>query len=290
MELIDLLLAPLRFDLTRRALLEVTLVSLACGALGVLVVLRGLSFIGDALSHCVVPGVVIGYQTRGSLELWGAATAVLAAWAIAWLARRGRLGGDTAIAVVFSAMFALGLALISATGSYTNDLTEILFGNVLAVSALDLWISAATALAVLLALAVLYRPLVLASFDPNAARALGLSLGLLDLILYLLIALAIVSGAVAVGALLVTARLIVPAAAARLLARTVAGQMVTSAVLGCAAGWIGLYLSYYVRIASGGAVVLAAVALFALALALAPRSGLLARWTARRGAALKATT
>src|ERR1700680_2128891 len=126
-------MAPLQFELTRRALLEVTLVGLACGALGVLVVLRGLSFISDALGHCVVPGVVVAYLLHGPLELWGGVAALLSACGMALLARHARLGGDTAIAVVFTTLFALGLGLISASGSYLTDLTEILFGNVLSV-------------------------------------------------------------------------------------------------------------------------------------------------------------
>jgi manganese/iron transport system permease protein len=274
MDLLSALLAPLQFDLTRRALLEVTLVGLACGTVGVLVVLRGLSFIGDALAHCVVPGVVFGYLTRTSLELWGGLAGVLSAWIIGFAVRAGWLGGDAATAVVYTGMFALGLALISGTGSYLNDLTEILFGNVLAVNELDLVISAVTALIVLAAVALLYRPLVLASFDPTAVRALGLPLLVLDLALYALIALAVVSGVAAVGSVLVTALLIVPAATARLLVRTVSSQMLLSALLGSLAGWVGLYVSYYQRVASGGAIVLAAVLFFMLALILSPRSGL----------------
>lgn len=266
MDLVSFLAGPLTFDLTRRALLEVSLVGLACGTVGVLVVLRGLSFIGDALAHCVVPGVVLGYVTRGSIELWGGLAALLSAWAIALSVRGGWLGGDASIAVVYTAMFALGLALISGTGSYLNDLTEILFGNVLAVSEVDLILSSAAALVVLLAIGLLYRPLVLASFDPVGTRALGLPLRTLDLLLYGLIALAVVSGLAAVGSLLVTALLIVPAASARLLVRRVNQQMLISAALGALAGWIGLYVSYYLRVASGGAVVLAAVAIFGLAL------------------------
>jgi manganese/iron transport system permease protein len=282
---------PLAFDLTRRALLAVTLVGLACGAIGTFVVLRGLSFIGDALAHCVVPGVVVGYLTRGNLALWGALAALLSAWLIGLLARRSRVGGDASIAVVYSGMFALGLALISLTGSYLNDLTEILFGNVLAVNETDLWTGAAVAAIVLAVLVLLHRPLVLASFDPGAARALGARLGLLDAILYALVALTIVSGVLAVGSLLVTALLIVPAASARLFARRLSSLLVLAALLAGLAGWIGLYASYYYRVASGGAVVLAAVTIFALSLLLSPRGlpSLLARRRFARPAARPAS-
>jgi manganese/iron transport system permease protein len=270
-DLVGLISGPLQFELTRRALLEVSLVGLACGALGVLVVLRGLSFIGDALGHCLVPGVVIAYLFHGPLEVWGGAAALISAWGIAWLGRHARLGGDAAIAVVFTTMFAVGLALISASGSYLTDLTSILFGNILSVDATDLTISALCAVTILAILRALYRPLVLVAFDPGAAMALGLPRAGLDLVLYALIALAVVSGAVAAGSLLVTALLIVPAAAARLCARDVGRQMALAAGLGCLAGWIGVYTSYYARVASGGSVVLAAVLLFGLAVLVSRR-------------------
>jgi ABC-type Mn2+/Zn2+ transport system permease subunit len=272
--LISALTGPLEFELTRRALLEVTLVGLACGAVGLFVVLRGLSFIGDALAHCVVPGVVVGYLTRTSFELWGLFAAMVSAWGIGLLVRSRWLGTDASVAVVFTAMFALGLTMISATGSYFGDLTEILFGNILAVDANDIVISSGAAVIVLMVIVLLYRPLVLASFDPTSATALGLPLRVLDFILYGLLALAIVCGIAAVGSFLVTALLIVPAAAARLVTRGVKSQMLVSCGLGVLAGWLGLYASYYYPIASGGAVVLAAVALFGVTLLLSPRSGL----------------
>jgi manganese/iron transport system permease protein len=292
LSLADLLLEPIRFDLTRRALIELTVLGIAGGAIGVLVVLRGLSFIGDALGHCVVPGVVVAHLLHGPIALWGGATALLSAWGIALLVRRLRLAGDPAIAIVFSGAFALGLAMISATRSYYGALTEILFGNVLAVGVRDITISTAMAGAVVLALVALYRPLVFASCVPDGARAVGLPVGALDFGLYALIALAIVAGLSAVGTLLVTALLIVPAATARRLARSVARQMVVSAALAVLAGWIGLYASYHLDVASGGAIVLASVGLFALALVVSVRRSPLARrrepgWSAAGSSAVR---
>jgi manganese/iron transport system permease protein len=283
-DLIATLAAPLQFELTRRALLEVTIVGVASGAVGVLVVLRGLSFIGDALGHTVVPGVVVGYLTHSSLELWGGAAALLSAWGIALLVRRRWLGGDASIAVVFTSVFAMGLALISATGSYLGDLTEILFGNILGVDATDLALGAGAAALVLVVLVLLYRPLILACFDPVAAQVLGLSPGGLDFALYAMIALCVIAGAIAAGSVLVTALLIVPAAAARLHARRVWSQMVLSASLATLAGWSGLYTSYYLGWASGGSVVLAAVLLFGVALGASPRVGLPSLWLRRASA------
>jgi manganese/iron transport system permease protein len=264
------LAGPLQFELTQRALVEATLVSIACGVLGVLIVLRGLAFISDALSHCVVPGVVVAFITNASRELGGGITALLSAWAMAVLMRRRLLTNDAAIAIVFAGMFALGLAMISATRNYFDDLTEILFGAILAVTTTDLAISAGVAVVVVATTIALYWPLVFVSFDPLAARAQGLPVERLDLLLFGLLALTIVSGMVAVGTVLVTGLLIIPAVSARLLARRVSSQMIISAVLGCAASWIGLYASYYFRVAAGGAIILAATALFAVALIAAP--------------------
>ncbi len=257
-------MGPLEFELTQRAILGTTIVSIACGVLGVLVILRGLAFISDALSHCVVPGAVVAYLTHSSLELWGGAAAVLSAWGIAALIRRRILSSDPAIAVVFTGTFALGLAIISGTRSYMNDLADILFGAVLAVSPTDLLVSGIVAAAVIGTVLVLYWPLVLVTFDPVAAQAQGIPVQRVDVIFYGLLALTVVSGMVAVGSVLVTGLLIVPATSARLVTRRVKTQMIVSACLGCAASWTGLYLSYYFPIASGGAIVLAAGSLFVL--------------------------
>jgi manganese/iron transport system permease protein len=250
-------------------LLAATLVGVACGVLGVLVVLRGLSFVSDALSHCVVPGVVVAVMTHASREIWGAAAAVLSAWAMAFLMQRRILASDAAIAVVFTGTFALGLALISATRNYLGNLTEILFGTILGVTPTDLMISGVVALVVLGAVVLLRWPLVLVSFDPLAARAQGVAVERLELVFFGLLALAIVSGMIAVGTTLVTGLLIIPAATARLVARRVVSQMVVSAITGCLASWLGIYASYYLSLA-GGAIILAAAAMFALTLAAVP--------------------
>ena len=281
MNLLAFLAGPLQFELTQRAFVEASLVSIACGVLGVFVVLRGLAFVGDALSHCVVPGVVVAVLTQASRELWGGAAAMLSAWAIAVLTRRRVLASDPAIAVVFTGTFALGLALISGTRSYLNDLTEILFGAILAVSPTDLVISSVVAIVVLGAIVVLYWPLVLVSFDSVAARAQGLPVERLDIAFYGLLALAIVSGLIAVGTTLVTGLLIVPAATARLLVRRVAMQMVLSAAVGCLASWAGLYASYYLQIGAGGAIILAAALLFVMALLAAPARRAAVQWLSR---------
>ena len=243
---------------------------MACGILGVFVVLRGLSFMSDALSHCVVPGVVVGVLTQASRELWGAVAAVSSAWAMALLMRRRMLTSDAAIAVVFTGTFALGLALISLTRNYLNDLTEILFGAILAVGPNDLLASGGVAAVVLVAVVLLYWPLVLVSFDPVAARSQGLPVDWLDVVFYGLLALALVSGMIAVGTTLVTGLLIVPAATARLLAHRVVTQIVVSALTGCLASWLRLYASYYFGVAAGGAIIIAAALLFAVALLAAP--------------------
>jgi ABC-type Mn2+/Zn2+ transport system permease subunit len=267
------LTAPLQQELVRRALIELALVGVACGVVGVFLVLRGLSFLAEALGHSVLPGVAIGYLTRTSLGAWGLAAALLASWGIGLLARRFRLGGDAGVAIVFTGAFALGLAIISATGSYARDLNAILFGEILAVSETDLWVSVGAALIVLLGIGLFFRPLVLISFDPIGAAALDLPVGRLDLLLFGLIALAATAALSAVGNVLVAALLIVPAATARLVVRRIAGLVALSAAFAVLSGAAGLYLSYYLPIASGSAIVLTAVAFFGLALLASPLAG-----------------
>jgi len=163
-------------------------------------------------------------------------------------------------------IFAVGLAMISATRNYLSDLTDILFGTVLAITPEDLLLSAVAATIVLATVLILYWPLVLTSFDRVAAEAQGLPVWRIDIVFYGLLALAIVSGMIAVGTVLVTGLLIVPATTARLLTNRVSAHMVVSAVIGVAACWVGLYASYYLPIASGGAIVLSAGMLFAAVL------------------------
>jgi manganese/iron transport system permease protein len=277
---------PLDFRFMRLALVEVVVMGTVAGFLGTYVVIRGLAFVGDAIAHSVFPGVVIAFLLDTSLFAGGAAFGVLTALAISALALTQRLREDTAIGVVFAGAFALGIVLISTSPGYTRDLTSFLFGEVLAVSSTDIYLSLAIGGAALTVALVLRRVLMLAAFDREMALAVGLPVFWLDTLLLLLITLTIVISLRAVGNVLVLAMFVTPAATARLLVDEVGRMMVVSAFLGATAGVLGLYISWYTDLAAGGTIVLTATGIFLVALVLAPRHGLVRKLLTRREAAI----
>jgi manganese/iron transport system permease protein len=264
--LTDWLTDPLDFRFMRLALLQVTIVGVVAGFLGTYVIVRGMAFVGDAIAHAVFPGVVIAFLAKTSLFLGGAAFGLFMAGAISGLSLTRRLREDTAIGVVFAGAFALGVVLISSTRGYTNDLTSILFGDVLAVTTSDLYLSAGIGGGALLIALVLRRALLLASFDREMATALGLPVFWLDTLLLVLITLTIVISLRAVGNVLVVAMFVTPAATARLLVNDMGRMMPLSALLGAASGVVGLYVSWHTDLAAGGMIVLTATAFFVAAL------------------------
>jgi manganese/iron transport system permease protein len=272
----ELLVDPFRIPYMQRALLEVLLLGALAGVVGVFVILRRLAFVADALTHTVFPGVVIASLLGRSLLLGALAFGVLTAVLLTWLGSERRVGVDAALAILLTSFFAFGVVLVSRTRSFTSDLTVFLFGRVLAIDRADLLQTVAVAAVVLLTLAALHKELVLRAFDPDGATAMGYRTVVLDLALNLCIALVVVAAVKAVGTILVVALIIVPAAAARLLADRVATMTVLACVLGAAGGWIGLAISYEVsvdrgiRLAAGATVVLVLVAAFLAAAALAP--------------------
>jgi manganese/iron transport system permease protein len=258
------LLEPLRYAFVQRALVAAVLVALVCASVGVFVVLRGLAFLGDAIAHAAFPGVVIAFLLKINIVIGGSIAAVASALAIGAVARRSGLKEDTAIGVVFSGMFAVGIVLFSSIRTYTGDLLGILFGDVLGVSADQLVLAAITAAIVLVALWVIWRQLVFVSFDPIGAAAAGLNPLRYDTLLLGLIGLAIAVSVQIVGVVLVVAMLVTPAATARLLAQDLRGLVVGALVVAVASSIAGIWLSYYVNAASGGTIVLVATTLFGL--------------------------
>ncbi len=276
---IEFFLAPLRYPFMQRGVVAVILVGAICALVGTYVVLRGLAFLGDALAHAILPGIAIGYLLSGAdlgrLFWWGLGTAILTALGIGAVGQGGRLRADTAIGIIFAGMFALGIALISTVRSYATDLTHLLFGDVLGVSGADLWrigLFGGLALAVILGL---YKELLVLSFDPVLAATLRLPASFLHSLLLVVIAVVIVVSIQTVGVALVMALLVTPAATAYLLTRRLPTMMLLAAGIGALSGIVGLYLSYYLGIASGAAIVLVCTALFVLVLLFSPRQGLL---------------
>jgi manganese/iron transport system permease protein len=264
--MIDWLIDPLDFRFMRLALIEVTLVGIVAGFLGTYVVLKGLAFISEAITHAVFPGVVIAFLADVSIFFGGAAFGVLTATAISSLSLTRRIREDTAIGVVFAGALALGVVLISSSNGYTRDLTGILFGNVLAVTTTDIYLSIAVGGVAMVTALALRRALILAAFDREMALSLGLPVFWLDTLLLLLITLTIVISLRAVGNILVLAMFVTPAATARLLVEDVGKMMPLSAGIGAASGILGLYISWHTDLAAGGMIVLTATAFFGVAL------------------------
>ena len=260
------LLGPLEFDFFVRALLAVTLVSVLCALIGSWVVLRGLSYIGDAMSHAALPGVVAAFLTGGNLLLGAALAAVLTALGIGAISSRSGLKQDSAIGIVFVGMFALGVVMLSRAPTFTTDLANFLIGNPLGVTAADLWSAAGLTLGVGGLLLALQKELLLASFDPTEAQAVGLPVGALNRLLLVLIGLVVVLTVQLVGTTLSVSLLVTPSAAARLHARSLTRMTGLAALLGTLGGVTGLYLSYALDTAPGATIVLVNTAIFLLAL------------------------
>jgi ABC-type Mn2+/Zn2+ transport system permease subunit len=266
--LTQLLLEPLSYAFMVRGLLAVLLVGIVCAAVGTYMVLRGMAFFGDALAHAILPGVAVGYLAgggaQGPLFWWALVAAVLTSIGIGALSRATHLKEDTAIGIVFAGMFALGIALISTVRSYSIDLVHFLFGDVLGVSSADLlWMGFFGGLIIVIVL-LFYKEFLVLSFDPTLAATLRLPARFLEYLLLVLIAVAIVVSLKTVGVTLMVAMLITPAATASLLSRRLPVLMVLAAIIGALSGLIGLYLSFYVNVASGSAIVLTCTAIFAL--------------------------
>ncbi len=262
MNLSELLVQPLSYEFMQRALVAVLLIGAISGVIGCFVVVRGMSFFGDALSHSILPGVAVAYIFRADLFLGGLVAGVVTALGIGWLTGRGRLREDTAIGVVFVGMFALGIVIISSAGSYSVDLTHILFGNVLGVRPADLLVMAGCGVVVIGTIALFYKELLTQSFDPTLMLTLRLPGEALRLLLLVLIAVTIVASLQTVGIALMLAMLITPAATAQLLVKRMHLMMGVAALIGMVSGVIGLYLSWHLDVASGAAIVLTSTALF----------------------------
>ena len=271
----ELLLDPLQYPFMVHGLLAVLMVGAVCAVVGTFVVLRGMAFLGDALAHAILPGVAAGYLlhggARGPIFWWALAAAGLTSVGVGALSRRERVREDAAIGILFSGMFALGIALISTLRSYAADLSHLLFGNVLAVTPADLQRLAVLGGLVLVVVLALYKEFVVLAFDPILAATLRLPVRLLHHLLLLLMAVAVVAALQTVGVGLMVALLVTPPATALLLTRRVHRVMLLAVLFAAVSGATGLYLSYYFGMASGAAVVLVATALFLLTLALRPR-------------------
>jgi ABC-type Mn2+/Zn2+ transport system permease subunit len=271
--MIDWIADPWRLTFMQHAFIAIILVGIICGVIGSFVILRGLAFMGDALAHAIFPGVVIAYLFGGNFLIGALIAAIIISLGIGAVSQNTRLTNDTAIGVLFVGAFALGIALISAQKTYTRDLATFLIGSILGVSREDLLLTATFGAIVLGVLLIFRREFTVVAFDRVFAQANGINLWLFDQLFLLLLSLAIVISLQTVGNILVLAMLVTPAATARLLTDKLRVLATLSALIGALSGIAGLYLSYYLNVASGAAVVLIATALFLLAFLFAPRTG-----------------
>lgn len=274
--MIDALLEPLAFGFFVRALVASAMVGVVCALVGTYVVLRGIAFIGDAIAHAAFPGVVAAYLLAIPFYLGAAVAAVATALAIGVVTKRAGIRQDTAIGVLFAGTFALGVFMFSSIQGYVADLFSFLLGNVLAIGPQDLVALLALGLGVVAVIAVLWKELLYATFDPLGAAASGIPVERLEYLFLALVALTIVVSLQAVGIILVVAMLVTPAATAQLLTVRFMRLMLVAAAVGVASSIIGLYLSYWLNVASGATIVLVQTGLFLLALVLGPQ-GMIAR-------------
>ncbi|MDX1415023.1 MAG: metal ABC transporter permease [Candidatus Promineifilaceae bacterium] len=272
--MVEFLFEPLQFAFIVRALAAAAIVGVVCSILGTYVVLRGMAFFGDALAHTILPGVVIAFLLGLPLAVGALIFGIVTALGIGLLTDKGYLKEDTAIGVIFAGLFALGVAMLSATGNYTVDLAHFLFGNLLAVSLSDLVVTAVLAFIVLLLVFLFYKELLVVSFDQVLAETLRIPTTFFRFLLLVLIAVTIVVSLQVVGIALMLAMFVTPAATASLLTRRLPTMMAVSAAIGVFSAISGVYVSFYLDIASGPSVVLIATLIFFVVFLFAPRRGI----------------
>lgn len=264
--MVEWLIEPLTYGFVVRGLVAALLAAVSCALLSAFVVWRGMAFIGDAIAHSILPGIVIAFLLGASLFSGALVAAFITAIAIGLLTRRQAMREDTAIGVIFTGLFALGIILLSRVTTY-QDLTHILFGNILGVARGDLIGMAIIAGVVVIALIAFYKELLATSFDPGHATVIGLSPEIIRFGLLFLIALTVVAGIQTVGVVLVLALLVTPAAAASLIARRLLPIIALSLGFAVVSALVGFYASYYFDLASGASIVVSLTLLFAVAYA-----------------------
>jgi manganese/iron transport system permease protein/iron/zinc/copper transport system permease protein len=253
---------PFDYEFFRHGLLAATLVGGLCGLVGTYVVLRRMSYIGHGMSHAVFGGAVVGYVLGWNFYLVAGAWGFIAALLINQTTKRRQIGADAAIGIVTTASFAFGVALISRAHSFTRNFDAALFGNLLGVTTQDLLVIGSVALATAVAVFLCYKQLLFLTFDPEVAPIYGVPAGAVDALFALILAAAIIVSINVMGVTLIAAALVIPPVVARLLTDSFAKMLVLATALGAATGFAGIYVSYYVDVASGATIVLFAAGLF----------------------------
>jgi manganese/iron transport system permease protein/iron/zinc/copper transport system permease protein len=261
------LLEPFQFEFFRTGTLAALLAGALCGLLGVYIVLRGMSYIGHGLSHAIFGGAVVSFVMQWNFYIGAGLWGFLSALLINQTARRTRIGADAAIGVITTASFAVGVALISRYRRFTQSFDAALFGNILGVTWSDVLVIGGVTLLVMGAVFFAYKQLLFTTFDAEVARVYGVRTEWMDTLFALLLAAAIIASMQVLGVTLIAAALIIPAITARLLTDSFHRMVLLSTAIGAGSGVLGMYLSYYVDIASGATIVLLQSTVFGLVLA-----------------------
>lgn len=276
MSIIELVIEPLSYTFMVRALAVTVIAAILCAVLSCWLVLIGWSLMGDAVSHAVLPGVVIAYILGAPFALGAIVFGLLAVALIGGLRDTSRVKEDAAIGIVFTTLFAIGLVLISITPSHL-DLNHILFGNLLGVSAGDLWQVLILGVVTFAILILKRKDFTLYAFDPTHAHALGMNPRLIGAVLLGLLAMTAVVALQAVGVILVVAMLIIPGATAYLVTDRFSRMLIYAPLMAAGAGIVGVYVSYYLDASTGGMVVLSQGVLFGLVYLFSPHQGQIAK-------------
>ncbi|AQP53448.1 manganese ABC transporter permease [Vagococcus penaei] len=261
-----------QYEFLRNALFTSMMVGAISGVIGSFIILRGMSLMGDAISHAVLPGVAVSYMLGTNFMIGASLFGILAAGLIGFVTQKSQLKNDAAIGIVFSSFFALGIILITFAESST-DLYHILFGNVLAVRPSDMYTTLGVSVAVLLFVLMFYKELLVSSFDPVMAQAYGLKVQVIHYALMFFLTLVAVTSLQTVGTVLVVAMLVTPAATAFLLTNNLKRMIVLASLIGTISAIIGLMFSYSYNLASGATIVLTTVFFFLLAFIFSPKQG-----------------
>lgn len=262
----DILLEPFQFEFFRNGTIAAVLVGGLCGLIGVYIVLRGMSYIGHGLSHAIFGGAVVAFVMTWNFYvgagIWGFMAAVL----INQTVRRTKINADAAIGVITTASFAVGVALISRYRSFTRSFDAALFGNILGVTQQDVWVVAGVTLMVAAIIFFAYKQLLFTTFDTEVAQVYGVRTEWIDTLFALILAAALIASMQILGVTLIAAALVIPAITARLLTDSFNRMIIFSALIGALTGFTGMYLSYYVDVASGASIVLVQALIFGLVL------------------------
>lgn len=271
---LEMFLEPFQYSFMVRAFVGTGLVAVITAAVGTFVVLKGLAFLGDAIAHTSFTGIAVALLLGISVYFGALFFAVLTALGVVFLTRISSVKDDTALAILFTGVFALGIVLLSVSPVLVGDLNSLLLGSVMGIQTGEIWIMIVVALVLALILSLFFERFVFVSFDPIGAEAAGFPVAFFQSLLLVLIAVAIVIAIQAVGVVLVVSLLITPAATASLLTKRIKSLLGLSSVLGLFSSFVGLYLSYFLGAPPGATIVLVATAIFGLVLIVQKLSGI----------------